>query len=110
MVINKLQFLRQEVKKDNLGAVKTKSIYMFKMEDLASLHTFEARHPHKDFRDLVYPRHLHPAVEAKQKVILFFMVHGIYKNRARLHDLTKADQMIHFVITQIAVRKLYYRT
>ena len=83
--------LRQEVKKYNLGATKTKSIYMSRMEDMASPPKIEARHPHIDFIDVVYPRLSHPVLEAKQKDILFSIVHGIYKNRARLHAQDRCD-------------------
>ena len=50
-----------------------------------------ARHPRIDFSDLVYPRLSHPVLEAKQKDILFSIVHGIYKNRARLHAQDRCD-------------------
>ena len=51
----------------------------------------ESKYPHIDFLDLVYPRLIHPVLEVKQRDIIFTLVHGIYKNRARLHDQDRAD-------------------
>lgn len=83
--------LRQEVKRDNLRAVQTKVIYQSRMEDMTSPPNVESKFPHIDFVDLVYPRLIHPVLEAKHKDILFALVHRIYKNRARLHSQGRAD-------------------
>ena len=83
--------MRQEVKESNLKTVKTKSIYLTRMEDQASPPKVESKYPHTDFIDLVYPRLTHPVLEAKQKDILFSLVHGIYKNRVRLYDQDRTD-------------------
>ena len=83
--------MRREVEKSNLTAVKTKLVYLSRMEDQATPPNVESKYPHIDFSDLVYPRLTHPVLEAKQKDIIFTLVHGIYKNRARLHDQGRAD-------------------
>ena len=57
--------MRQEVEKSKLAAVKTKSIYMSRMEDQASPPNVESKYPQTDFSDLVYPRLTHPVLEAK---------------------------------------------
>ena len=61
------------------------------MEDMNSPPKVESKYPHIDFIDLVYPRLIHPVLEVKQRDIIFTLVHGIYKNRARLHDQDRAD-------------------
>ena len=64
------------------------------MEDMLSPPKVESKYPHIDFRDLVYPRLTHPVLEVKQRDIIFTLVHGIYKNRARLHDQDRADDSL----------------
>ena len=83
--------VRQEVKATNLFNVTTKSIYMSRMNDLCDSPKIEAKFPHVDFPDLVYPRLFNPILNTIQKDLLYTIVHGLYKNRERLHNQKRAD-------------------
>jgi len=67
------------------------SLIRLMMEDQAAPPDVESKYPHTDFSDLVYPRLTHHVLEAKQKDILFSLVHGIYKNRARLYNQARTN-------------------
>ena len=47
--------------------------------------------PQMDFGSLVYPGLRHPILEAKQKDLLFSMLHGVYRNRERLFEQQRAE-------------------
>ena len=51
----------------------------------------EAKFPLVNFQELVYPRIMNTVLEAKQKDILFTIVHGIYRNRKRLHQQNRTE-------------------
>ena len=51
----------------------------------------EAKFPLVNFQELVYPRIMNPVLEVKQRDILFTIVHGIYRNRKRLHQQNRTE-------------------
>ena len=51
----------------------------------------EAKFPSVNFQELVYPRISNPVLEAKQKDVLFSVIHGIYRNRSRLFHQNRTD-------------------
>ena len=81
----------QEFLKNNLSTVTTKSIYRSKLENITTPPKVEKKFPSVNFKELVYPRLTNPVLEAKQKDILFSLVHGIYPNRARLSMQGRAN-------------------
>ena len=84
----------QEFQKNNLSTVTTKSIYRSRLENTATPPKVEKKFPNVDFQDLVYPRLTNPVLEAKQRDILFSLVHGIYPNRARLSMQGRANDTL----------------
>ena len=64
------------------------------MENTATPPKVEKKFPNVDFQDLVYPRLTNPVLEAKQRDILFSLVHGIYPNRARLSMQGRANDTL----------------
>ena len=81
----------QEFLQNNLSTVTTKSIYRSKLENITTPPKVEKKFPSVNFKELVYPRLTNPVLEAKQKDILFSLVHGIYPNRARLSMQGRAN-------------------
>ena len=45
--------MSHQLQKYNQQAVKTKTIYLSRMEDMVSPPNVESKHPHIDFRDLL---------------------------------------------------------
>ena len=84
----------QEFEKNNLSTVTTKSIYRSRLEMTAIPPKVEKKFPNVDFQNLVYPRLTHPVLEAKQKDLLFALVHAIYPNRARLSLQGRANDAL----------------
>ena len=82
---------RGEVKESNIKTVTTKDIYQLRMEDLLTPPKIDAKFPLVNFQELVYPRISNPVLEAKQKDVLFSVIHGIYRNRSRLFHQNRTD-------------------
>ena len=51
----------------------------------------ELKYPLTNFQEIVYPRLKNPVLEVKQKDVLFSIIHGIYRNRARLFQQDRAE-------------------
>ena len=85
---------RDEVKETNIKTVTTKEIYASRMDDMLMPPKVEVKFPLVNFRELVYPRIRNPVLEAKQKDLLFSIVHGIYRNRERLHQQNRTDDAL----------------
>ena len=51
----------------------------------------ELKYPLTNFQETVYPRLKNPELEVKQRDLLFSLIHGIYRNRERLHQQGRAD-------------------
>ena len=85
---------RDEVKETNIKTVTTKEIYASRMDDMLMPPKVEVKFPLVNFRELVYPRIVNPVLEAKQKDLLFSIVHGIYRNRERLHQQNRTDDAL----------------
>ena len=51
----------------------------------------EAKFPLVNFQELVYPRIMNAVLEAKQRHILFTIIHSIYRNRERLHQQNRTE-------------------
>ena len=64
------------------------------MDDMLMPPKVEVKFPLVNFRELVYPRIVNPVLEAKQKDLLFSIVHGIYRNRERLHQQNRTDDAL----------------
>ena len=74
-----------------LKLVTTKSIYISRMADVLVPPKVEIKFPQVNFKELVYPRLQSKILEVKQKDLLFSLTHGIYRNRARLFEQSRAD-------------------
>ena len=85
---------RGEVKVANVKTVTTKEIYVSRMDDMLMPPKAEAKFPLVNFQELVYPRIVSTVLEAKQKDLLFSIVHGIYRNRERLHQQNRTDDAL----------------
>jgi hypothetical protein len=75
---------RGEITRSNLKAVTTKAIYKSRMDDLLIPPKVELKYPLTNFQEIVYPRLKNPVLEVKQKDVLFSIIHGIYRNRAKI--------------------------
>ena len=75
---------RGEIKENNVKSITTKEIYVARMDDLLNPPKVEMKFPLVNFQELVYPRIKHAVLEAKQRDLLFSLVHNIYPNRQRL--------------------------
>ena len=75
---------RGEIKENNVKSITTKEIYVARMDDLLNPPKVEVKFPLVNFQELVYPRIKHAVLEAKQRDLLFSLVHNIYPNRQRL--------------------------
>ena len=82
---------RGEIKENNVRVVTTKMIYASRIEDMITPPKAEDKFPLVNFQELVYPRIKHPILEAKQKDLLFSLVHNIYRNRGRLFQQGRTD-------------------
>ena len=82
---------RDEIKNSNMQEVTTKEIYKLRMSSPLTPPKIEHKFPLINFPGLVYPRMNHEVLEAKQKDVMFAIVHGIYKNRDRLFQQHRAD-------------------
>ena len=82
---------RGEIKKTNVKTVTTKEIYLTRMEDILTPPKVEAKFPLVNFQELVYPRIGNAVLENKQKDLMFSIVHGLYRNRVRLHQQNRTD-------------------
>ena len=95
MLENFLEALgRGKIREGNVKTVTTKSIYKSRMEDLLTPPKVEFKYPGVNFRELVYPRIRNKVLEAKQKDLLFSIVHGIYRNRERLNQQNRTDDAL----------------
>ena len=54
----------------------------------------EAKFPLVNFQEFMYPRIVNNVLEAKQKDLLFSIVHCIYPNRQRLHQQNRTDDAL----------------
>ena len=82
---------RGEVKNNNLKGVTTRAVYKSRMSSILTPPKVELKYPLTNFQETVYPRLKNPVLEAKQRDILFSLIHGIYLNRERLHQQGRAD-------------------
>ena len=82
---------RLEFTPNNLQDVTTKKIYQGRAEDILPPPKVEMEFPGVDFRELVYPRLSHAVLEPGPRDTLFCLVHGIYRNRARLFRQHRAQ-------------------
>ena len=64
------------------------------MEDMLTPPKVEAKFPSVNFQELVYPRIMNKVLEAKQKDLLFSIIHGIYPNRERLHQQNRTNDAL----------------
>jgi len=85
---------RNEVKETNVKTVTTKEIYASRMEDILLPPKVEVKFPSVNFQELVYPRITNAVLEAKQKDLLFTLIHGIYRNRDRLHQQNRTEDAL----------------
>ena len=81
---------RLEFTPDTLQAT-TRIIYKGRIEDVIQPPKVESDFPGVDFPGLVYPRLSHAVLEPGPRDILFSLVHGIYKNRAKLFRQHRAQ-------------------
>ena len=70
---------RDEIKNSNMQEVTTKEIYKLRMSSPLTPPKIEHKFPLINFPGLVYPRMNHEVLEAKQKDVMFAIVHGIYR-------------------------------
>ena len=61
------------------------------MTDLLVPPKVELKFPQVNFMKLVYPRLKNKVLEVKQRDLLFSLVHGIYRNRARLFRQNRVE-------------------
>ena len=85
---------RNGVKETNVKTVTTKEIYASRMEDILLPPKVEVKFPSVNFQELVYPRITNAVLEAKQKDLLFTLIHGIYRNRDRLHQQNRTEDAL----------------
>ena len=82
---------RKEFTPSKLHEVTTKAIYRGRAEDVLPSPKVELEFPAVDFVGLVYPRLSHKVLEPAPRDTLFSLVHGIYRNRARLFRQGRAQ-------------------
>mgnify|MGYP001395921831 CR=1 FL=1 len=81
-------------RKSILKTVTTKGIYTSRITDLLVPPKAEAKFPQVNFRELVYPRLQSKVLEVKQRDLLFSLTHGIYRNRERLFQQNRVDNIL----------------
>ena len=64
------------------------------MSDLLVPPKVENKFHQVNFKELVYPRLQSKVLEVKQRDLLFSLIHGIYRNRERLHQQNRAEDII----------------
>ena len=74
-----------------MKGVTTKAIYASRMNDFLTPPKVELKFPQVNFKEKVYPRLKNKVLEVKQRDLIFSLVHGIYRNRARLFQQGRAD-------------------
>ena len=63
------------------------------MADLLVSPKVESKFPDINFKELVYPRIHSKVLEVTQRDLLFSLTHRIYRNRARLFQQNRADDL-----------------
>ena len=81
---------RPELTPSKLGEVTTKKIYKGRVEDVLPPPKVELEFPTVDFDNLVYPRLKQQVLEPGPRDTLFCLVHGLYRNRAKLRRQNRA--------------------
>ena len=61
--------------------VTTKEIYKSRMSSLLTPPKVELKFPLVNFPELVYCRMNHNVLEMGQRDVIFYIIHGLYKNR-----------------------------
>ena len=79
-------------KKSILKYVTTKAIYNSRMTDLLVPPKAELKFPQVDFK-LVYSRVNYKVLEPKQRDVSYAIIHGLYKNRHRLFQQGRAEDL-----------------
>ena len=82
---------RSEFTPDKLKEVTTKNIYKGRATDVLPAPKVELEFPHVNFKELVYPRLKSLVLEAGPRDTLYCIVHGLYRNRARLFRQNRAQ-------------------
>ena len=82
--------VRLEFTPSKLNEATTKKIYSGRAADVLPPPKVELEFSAVDFKDLVYPRLKHPVLEPGPRDTLFCLVHGLYRNRARLYRQNRA--------------------
>ena len=82
-------FLRYETTKSE--SLCSLDDYISRMKDLLVPPKVELKFPQVNFKEIVYPRLHSKVLEAKQKDLLFSIIHGIYRNRDRLFQQHRAE-------------------
>jgi hypothetical protein len=82
--------MRLDFSPDKINEVTTKKIYQGRIADVLPAPKVEQEFPTVDFREVVYPRLKSKVLEAGPRDILYCLVHGLYRNRARLFRQNRA--------------------
>ena len=82
--------VRLEFIPTKLGEVTTRKIYAGRASDILLPPKVEQQFPTVDFHALVYPRLKNLVLEPSPRDILFCLVNGLYRNRARLFQQNRA--------------------
>ena len=82
---------RLEFTPDKLLEVTTKKIYQGRAKDVLPAPKVELEFLAVNFKELVYPRLKSLVLEAGPRDALFSLVHGLYRNRARLFRQNRAQ-------------------
>ena len=82
---------RNEFSPNKLSEVTTKAIYKGRSVDVLPPPKVELEFPSVNFHELVYPRLSQVVLEPGPRDTLFCLVHGLYRNRARLFRQGRAQ-------------------